>query len=198
MSVAHIPTASHQSYRCPLSTEDWSIGTPSGTTYDKVTQSLNQWFAGPKTPGLIILEHELSNASVSAFINTFPAVKSNGWSIESVVQINGSSAYQNADGDSGSVTHVAGILAFDGSGNTNTNTTSPTTPSPANATSPQPANATVHVTATSPSASSSSSAAPGGNAASQQTSSAPALFVCGVRSVLAWMFTLFVSALALV
>jgi chitin deacetylase len=37
------------------STEDWSI-TSGATTVDAVNKDLQGWFAGPKTPGLIILE----------------------------------------------------------------------------------------------------------------------------------------------
>jgi chitin deacetylase len=42
--------------------------TTGGTTFDKVTAGLQEWYAGPKSPGLIILEHELTNDTVNAFI----------------------------------------------------------------------------------------------------------------------------------
>ena len=96
------------------STEDWSIGSPGGATLPAVEANLQKWISGPKSPGLIILEHELSNNTVGAFINAFPAIQSNGWKIESLAQLDGESAYQNADGDDGEVEAVTGILAYSG------------------------------------------------------------------------------------
>ncbi|KAF5370111.1 hypothetical protein D9758_001046 [Tetrapyrgos nigripes] len=66
-------------------TEDWSL-TSNGTTLQAIQNSMTQWLTGPKEPGLIILEHELSDQSVQAFLNAYPLIKSNGWTIKSVVQ----------------------------------------------------------------------------------------------------------------
>jgi chitin deacetylase len=43
-------------YLC--STEDWSIAS-GGTTSAAVSKNLQKWFHGPKSPGIIILEHEV-------------------------------------------------------------------------------------------------------------------------------------------
>lgn len=51
---------------------------------------------GPKTPGLIILEHELSDESVHAFIDNYPLIGANGWNPVSVAQLDGlKDPYQN-------------------------------------------------------------------------------------------------------
>ncbi|GJE84012.1 carbohydrate esterase family 4 protein [Phanerochaete sordida] len=92
-------------------TEDWSINQPGfSTTPESVAASLNKWITGPKTPGLIILEHELTQFTVQAFIDAFPSIKSNGWNIVSVTELDGQSAYANADGDDGTITPVVGIF----------------------------------------------------------------------------------------
>ena len=54
---------------------------------------------GPKSPGLIILEHELSDQSVQAFISAYPEIKANGWRTMSQAEIPGDSVYQNEDDD---------------------------------------------------------------------------------------------------
>ncbi|KAJ7781239.1 glycoside hydrolase/deacetylase [Mycena metata] len=93
------------------STEDWSL-TTGGTTLQAINTSMNEWITGPKTPGLIILEHELSNLSVAAFKAAYPVMKANGWNTESLAQIvEGTSAYQNSPSSSGPVTPADVILA---------------------------------------------------------------------------------------
>ncbi|EIN10617.1 glycoside hydrolase/deacetylase, partial [Punctularia strigosozonata HHB-11173 SS5] len=92
-------------------TEDWSL-TSGGTTPEKVASSLHQWITGPKSPGLIILEHELSNLSVDAFINAFPLIQQNGWQFTPVTRLNKSVPYQNSDDNTDSVTpESVGVLA---------------------------------------------------------------------------------------
>ncbi|KAH9922819.1 uncharacterized protein BXZ73DRAFT_104051 [Epithele typhae] len=63
-------------------TADWAIST-GYTTTSKVESDLAGWLAGPKSPGLIVLEHELTS-------NT------HGWKFESLARMNGSAVYQNA------------------------------------------------------------------------------------------------------
>ncbi|KAH9060911.1 carbohydrate esterase family 4 protein [Lactarius vividus] len=73
-------------------TEDWTL-TPNAAPN------------GPKTPGLIILEHELSDDSVQAFIDNYPLIGANSWRPVSVAQLDGlNSPYQNAQGTNGTVT----------------------------------------------------------------------------------------------
>jgi len=57
---------------------------------------MQTWLTGPKTPGLIILEHELSDESVQAFIDNYPLIGANGWNPVSVAQLDGlEEPYQN-------------------------------------------------------------------------------------------------------
>lgn len=85
-----------------LSTEDWSL-TTQGTTMEKINASMTEWLTGPKTNGLMILEHELSDESVQAFLDAWPVIKSNGWNTMSMARLDGGSAYQNADDNTGDV-----------------------------------------------------------------------------------------------
>ncbi|KAJ7171527.1 carbohydrate esterase family 4 protein [Mycena filopes] len=94
-------------------TEDWSLSdSPPGTTPQKVNASLTKWLTGPKSPGLVILEHELSVASVKSFIAAYPVMKSNGWDVVSLAQAvgnasdGGAAAYQNAASDTSPVNAV--------------------------------------------------------------------------------------------
>ncbi|OCH94080.1 carbohydrate esterase family 4 protein [Obba rivulosa] len=85
-------------------TDDWSL-TTGGTTPSKVHSAMSKWLSGPKSPGLIILEHELSDMSVQAFIDAYPLIGQHGWKFVSVAEVSGDGAYQNVDSD-GSVNEV--------------------------------------------------------------------------------------------
>ncbi|KAJ7179167.1 carbohydrate esterase family 4 protein [Mycena filopes] len=92
-------------------TEDWSL-TTGGTTSQAINSSMAEWLTGPKSPGLIILEHELSNLSVASFMAAYPVMKQNSWNTGSLAQmVEGTSAYQNAPSSSGAVTPADVILA---------------------------------------------------------------------------------------
>ncbi|KAH8822831.1 carbohydrate esterase family 4 protein [Flagelloscypha sp. PMI_526] len=64
-------------------TADWSIAS-GGTTEDKVKSDLEGWMAGSKKPGLMPLEHELTDTTVDAFMKTFPDIASHGWKFQSL------------------------------------------------------------------------------------------------------------------
>ncbi|KAF8272073.1 hypothetical protein EI94DRAFT_1865105, partial [Lactarius quietus] len=49
-------------------TEDWSSGETGGTNPDAIQANFQRWLSGSKSPGLMILEHELSTGSVDAFM----------------------------------------------------------------------------------------------------------------------------------
>ncbi|KAF8897534.1 carbohydrate esterase family 4 protein [Infundibulicybe gibba] len=90
-------------------TRDWSIST-NGTTAAAVNASMQQWLTGPKSPGLIILEHEINDQCVQLFMDAYPVMKSNGWKMVSVSELAGSpGAYQNS-ADSESDVKPAGII----------------------------------------------------------------------------------------
>ncbi|KAJ7599494.1 carbohydrate esterase family 4 protein [Mycena floridula] len=95
-------------------TSDYTMDqNPPATTLDIISGQMHTWLTGSKSPGLIILEHELSDKTVSAFIAAYPVMKSNGWQTESVLRLLSSSAYRNSDGPSGTVVD-AGIVDFAG------------------------------------------------------------------------------------
>jgi len=106
-------------------TDDWSIGEPGGTTVEAVNANLTAWITGPKSPGLIILEHELTNQTVQCFIDAFPQIKANGWNIVSQASMaNAGGAWANL-GPDGSVL-AKGILASDSMASPTPSTTSTT------------------------------------------------------------------------
>ncbi|KAJ7114836.1 carbohydrate esterase family 4 protein [Mycena epipterygia] len=91
-------------------TADWSL-TTGGTTAAAINSSMTQWLTGPKSPGLIILEHELSDQSVNAFIAAYPVMQQNNWNLASLAQLMGNNAsYMNAASSTGAVNAVADIL----------------------------------------------------------------------------------------
>ncbi|KAF7790822.1 hypothetical protein EIP86_001779 [Pleurotus ostreatoroseus] len=104
-------------------TGDWAIGEDPNYTLSSVHAELTKWYSGPKSPGLIILEHELTDNTVTAFIDSFPLIGSNGWKTVSVAELDGESAYQNADGDSGTASAVSGIV-LSGASSSNGNSSS--------------------------------------------------------------------------
>ncbi|KAF8524654.1 carbohydrate esterase family 4 protein [Hysterangium stoloniferum] len=73
--------------------EDWTMAT-NATSLQQVEAAISGWYAGPKTPGLVILEHELTPSTAQAFIDTFPGIASNNWKTGSTVQLFGM-PYQN-------------------------------------------------------------------------------------------------------
>jgi len=92
-------------------TGDWSLTTQGGTTLGAVNASMTKWLTGPKTPGLIILEHELSNLSAQAFESAYPLMVSQGWKLPSVATINTTSAFYNSLNNTGPVQMVNGVLS---------------------------------------------------------------------------------------
>jgi chitin deacetylase len=93
-----------------LSTADWSLTNYGGTTLAIINASMTKWLTGPKSPGLIILEHELSNQSVQAFQQAYPLMVSQGWKLPSVAAINGTGIYLNAMNTTSPVNAVNGVL----------------------------------------------------------------------------------------
>ncbi|KAH8118696.1 glycoside hydrolase/deacetylase [Phellopilus nigrolimitatus] len=80
-------------------TEDWSMAS-GGTTPEKIQASMQQWLSGPKSPGLIILEHELTNDTVAAFKTAWPLVAQNNWKPVSQAEMNASMpVYQDGQED---------------------------------------------------------------------------------------------------
>jgi len=108
------------------STLDWSQ-----PATQPIQDSMTRFLGMPKSPGLMVLEHETSDITVNGFINSFPQIAGNGWSFRSLADVmsNGTS-YQNA-ANSGSDVTKKGILA-----NSPVSTSTTATPSTTNSPSP--------------------------------------------------------------
>lgn len=79
-----------------------------------INASMTKWLTGPKTPGLMILEHELNNETVQAFVDAYPLMISSGWKLESAADADGKSVYLNSDDDSSPVQRANGVLLQSG------------------------------------------------------------------------------------
>lgn len=72
---------------------------------------VTDFFPVPKSPGLIILEHEIASVTVDAFMTAYPMIKSNGWKFMSLAKaIGDGSTYQNAEGSMSDDVESAGII----------------------------------------------------------------------------------------
>lgn len=71
---------------------------------------MTKWLNGPKSPGLMILEHELDNDTVQAFEDAYPLMVETGWKIESAARINGTGVYLNSEDSDSPVDAVDGVL----------------------------------------------------------------------------------------
>ncbi|KAJ3484666.1 hypothetical protein NLI96_g5475 [Meripilus lineatus] len=78
-------------------TQDWGIES-NFTNVPQIEVQVDDWVRGPRSPGLMVLEHELSHETVQAFINIYPVVKDHGWKMMSLAQINGTWANRNPQG----------------------------------------------------------------------------------------------------
>ncbi|KAG2013658.1 chitin deacetylase [Coprinopsis cinerea AmutBmut pab1-1] len=62
---------------------------------------LERSILGPKSPGLMILQHEVTDASIDVFMNVFPLIAQQGWEFGSLASVVGDRrAYQNAESSS--------------------------------------------------------------------------------------------------
>ncbi|KAG7096959.1 hypothetical protein E1B28_004356 [Marasmius oreades] len=104
-------------------TADWNIFSGK-QSLDGIDKAMDGWLTGSKSPGLMILEHELSDQTVQAFMDNYPKIKTNGWKTSSLARIiGGTEAYQNVQGDQ--VTPASVYL--NGTGTKSSTTTSSTT-----------------------------------------------------------------------
>jgi peptidoglycan/xylan/chitin deacetylase (PgdA/CDA1 family) len=108
-------------------TNDWEIATGQ-TTLAQVNASLTTWLTGPKSPGLVILEHELDNNTSTGFIDAYPLIISQGWKIVSVARMLGNSVYLNSQDGQSPVAAANGILYKGGLPVTSTSSAAPPPP----------------------------------------------------------------------
>jgi chitin deacetylase len=118
--------------------QDWTMAAGQ-TTLPAIQNAFTGWLNGPRTPGLIVLEHEITGDDVSAFLNMYPLIAAAGggapWQAMSIAQLfdghtngtQGDGWYQNSNDNTASVTD-ADILAV--------STTSAAATSTGNATAP--------------------------------------------------------------
>lgn len=101
-----------------------------GTTPQAINASMTRWLNGPKSPGLMILEHELSDQTVQAFVDAYPLMVSTGWKLESAADVNGTSVYLNSEDNDSPVEGVNGILnqAYSIPSDSSSTTTTPSKP----------------------------------------------------------------------
>ncbi|KAG8994648.1 hypothetical protein FRB90_000372, partial [Tulasnella sp. 427] len=85
-------------------TNDWQLGESNKVTPASIAADLKKWITGPKSPGLIILEHELSDGSVQAFIDAYPLMVSNNWDIRNIPDLFNAPWFTNSLNDNSTVT----------------------------------------------------------------------------------------------
>jgi chitin deacetylase len=78
---------------------DWAIGHDSAYTVEGVEATMRGWFSGPKSPGLVMLEHEASAADVQVFKAVYGDMLRNGWKVVNVAEAFGQWEYANAAND---------------------------------------------------------------------------------------------------
>ncbi|KAJ3545390.1 hypothetical protein NMY22_g2459 [Coprinellus aureogranulatus] len=109
-------------------TNDW--GLIGGTTQPAgIHTAMQGWLSGPKSPGLMILEHEINDLQVAAFIDAFPMIAQNGWRFESLAQLfpDRGGPYQNAESnDSTDVVPQSIVEGADSSDDSSSTTASST------------------------------------------------------------------------
>lgn len=75
-----------------------------------VVDAVNKALAKPKSPGAILLEHELNNQTVSVFEDYYPTLPSRGWKPMSVPDALGVNWYQNAVNNDDTPIKVSSML----------------------------------------------------------------------------------------
>ncbi|KAE8232229.1 hypothetical protein CF326_g2740 [Tilletia indica] len=82
-----------------------------GMDQKSINHAINQAVALPHSPGVILLEHELTKYSVGAFEqHTWPGVKQYGWNPVSVPEMDGSAWYANAQNGTSPTTSQSSML----------------------------------------------------------------------------------------
>lgn len=134
------------------------------STLEGIQELFTEWLAGPRSPGLIILEHEIEGGDVTAFMNALPLIRQNTqWTAVSVAQLfenqpNGT-WYLNAQNNTspvtpmilgGNVSSVPALNAQPNATNATTPLTNATVTDGAAPTNTNSVNATANVDAVSP------------------------------------------------
>ncbi|KAF8913899.1 hypothetical protein CPB84DRAFT_1757852 [Gymnopilus junonius] len=111
-------------------TEDWAQ-----TAAGPIQAAMSGFLSSPKHPGLVILEHELTDITVNGFIQSYPLIQQNGWNFISLAQsVGNGSSYHNAQSSSSEVTPM-GILLANQTTSTSTSSTQSSTSTAASSSS---------------------------------------------------------------
>ncbi|KAF5320726.1 hypothetical protein D9619_000933 [Psilocybe cf. subviscida] len=87
-------------------TFDWEA------TPEAIQASMQKFLTGPKRPGLVVLEHEIKQNTVTGFLNSHPMIAANGWKFISLAKaINDGRTYQNAGGSLSDDVKASNVLA---------------------------------------------------------------------------------------
>jgi len=116
------------------SSQDWTLGTPTGTNPQAIQANFQKWLSGSQNPGLSVLEHELSDASAQGFIAAYPLMKQYNWNLKSAATLEGLSPYQNVADDTSQPT----LLPLTAAGNGGAGLTATSTPSSSSTPPPSP------------------------------------------------------------
>ncbi|KAK0547311.1 hypothetical protein OC846_004909 [Tilletia horrida] len=182
--------------------DDWCVsqgesvcaGENPGGSAETITAYIDKTFAGPKNPGVILLEHELSDITVGFFEeHAWPGITKNGWKHGNVAQVNGVAWYANAADSKAAKTPVKDILiGKNGGGSASTGTNKPSkngsgmsgATSSSSSTSSSPSSAS-----TSSSGSTSTTSSTSSSSSGTKTGSASAMAGASTAAVLGLMLT---------
>jgi len=106
---------------------DWAIGHDPQYTNSSVNAMMSGWLTGSKSPGLLILEHEVNPNDIGVFMTNYPLMMSNGWSVKTVADAFSMDWYQNSADNKASVTTMSvgsGQLASNSSSSTSASASS--------------------------------------------------------------------------
>ncbi len=116
------------------SSQDWTLGSPTGTNPQAIQANFQRWLSGSQNPGLVVLEHELNTQSVQVFMAAYPLMKQYNWVLKSVATLAGLSPYQNAPDGTSQPT----LVALNAGGNGGVGLTATATPSSSSTPPPPP------------------------------------------------------------
>ena len=91
--------------------DDWNIG-QGEVTLELVEANFEKALTGPKSPGLNVLEHEITDTDVTAFLYAYPLMKSYNWVVKSIPEITGANWYQNSKDNVSPVTPMDKIAQY--------------------------------------------------------------------------------------
>ncbi|KAG0149582.1 hypothetical protein CROQUDRAFT_88920 [Cronartium quercuum f. sp. fusiforme G11] len=101
----------HDTFDWCLSPQDTNTCIGEGPVNEAdLLEDLKDFSKLPKSPGLIILEHEITTHSTLAFVNSWKSFKAAGWDLRDIPSLFGHPWYQNAVGAFDKPTHLTSIL----------------------------------------------------------------------------------------